>query len=445
MRKLVTIVTLVLGTSLILWAQNPVSVSQWNTTAVDTNSGNKSAGTVRVVLATDQPQLTNKLLVTPDANSAVNVAQVGGTNVLTGNGVTGAGSMRVTIASDNTAFAVSPIGPIAHDSPATGISPLLVGGYASAAAPTDVSNDGDAVRSWFLRSGAIVNQPSYGGNLANTGTGTAGTGTPRVAVASDSTLTSVGSITNTVTAQGTLTNNNAAPSTNNFGALVARATASAPTYTEGNMVALSTDNAGALRVSGAAGGGVAQTQVRNSSNSWNDVGYSSGNLQMPVQDAYLMQLLQQLIAIQKSAGYVKGTFGRPVTSTADALNVYQINPGDPCQGANKGNAAISQTATSRLVVGMEGKRIFVCYARFVAAVAEIVSFTEGTGSNCGTGTKAVSGSTTAANGESYAANGGTSAGNGIGTIAVTANPGSDLCLAQSGAQRVSGNITFVYQ
>lgn len=36
-------------------------------TTVDTNSGNKSASTLRVVLATDQPALTNKLLVTPDA------------------------------------------------------------------------------------------------------------------------------------------------------------------------------------------------------------------------------------------------------------------------------------------------------------------------------------------------------------------------------------------
>jgi hypothetical protein len=35
--------------------------------ALSGNSGNKDGGTVRVVLATDQPALTNKLLVTPDA------------------------------------------------------------------------------------------------------------------------------------------------------------------------------------------------------------------------------------------------------------------------------------------------------------------------------------------------------------------------------------------
>lgn len=80
-------------------------------TTPDTNSGSKSAGTLRVVLATDQPALTNKLLVTPDsvalpANQSVNNAQINGVTPLMGNGVTGTGSQRVTIASDNTPFHV---------------------------------------------------------------------------------------------------------------------------------------------------------------------------------------------------------------------------------------------------------------------------------------------------------------------------------------------------
>jgi hypothetical protein len=58
-------------------------------TAADTNSGNKSAGTLRVVIATDQPQLTNKLLVTPDANSAINLAQVNGTTTVNGGSAAG--------------------------------------------------------------------------------------------------------------------------------------------------------------------------------------------------------------------------------------------------------------------------------------------------------------------------------------------------------------------
>ena len=59
-------------------------------------------------------------------------------------------------------------------------------------------------------------------------------------------------ITGTVTSAGAKTNNAAAPTTDNLGALVARATASAPTYTEGNQVLLSVDNTGALRTSASA-------------------------------------------------------------------------------------------------------------------------------------------------------------------------------------------------
>lgn len=49
-------------------------------TAVDANSGNKSGGTMRVVIATDQPALTQKLLVTPDALPAGS-AVIGKTSV----------------------------------------------------------------------------------------------------------------------------------------------------------------------------------------------------------------------------------------------------------------------------------------------------------------------------------------------------------------------------
>lgn len=81
------------------WTVNNAQVAG---TAIDVNSGNKSAGTMRVVIATDQPALTNKLLVTPDANSSINNAQIGGNTVSTGNGTSGTGVQRVTIASDST-------------------------------------------------------------------------------------------------------------------------------------------------------------------------------------------------------------------------------------------------------------------------------------------------------------------------------------------------------
>jgi len=55
-------------------ANSAVNVAQVGGTAVDTNSGNKSAGTMRVVLATDQPSLTNALSVSNSGTFAVQAA-----------------------------------------------------------------------------------------------------------------------------------------------------------------------------------------------------------------------------------------------------------------------------------------------------------------------------------------------------------------------------------
>ncbi len=70
------------------------NLTQLGGTAIDTNSGNKSGGTLRVVIATDQPALTNNL--------PTNIAQMNGVTVTMGNGVSGTGVQRVTLASDST-------------------------------------------------------------------------------------------------------------------------------------------------------------------------------------------------------------------------------------------------------------------------------------------------------------------------------------------------------
>ena len=68
-------------------AKVQVNQSQVGGTAVDTNSGTKSAGTQRVVLATDQPALTNALKVDPSGvTSPVSLASLpaipAGTNLI---------------------------------------------------------------------------------------------------------------------------------------------------------------------------------------------------------------------------------------------------------------------------------------------------------------------------------------------------------------------------
>lgn len=64
-----------------------------------------------------------------------------------------ASNLNATVVGTGT-FATQPAGSVAHDGVGTGVNPVLIGGYASAAAPTDVSADGDAVRNWHLRNGA---------------------------------------------------------------------------------------------------------------------------------------------------------------------------------------------------------------------------------------------------------------------------------------------------
>jgi len=77
---------------------------------------------------------------------------------------------------------------VAHDASASSQNPVLMGGYASAAAPSDVSADTDAVRAWFLRNGAQSIQQTFAGILATTGAGGTGTGVQRVIEANDSQL-----------------------------------------------------------------------------------------------------------------------------------------------------------------------------------------------------------------------------------------------------------------
>lgn len=151
---------LVTPDSVALPANQSVNQTQWNGTAVDVNSGVKSAGTLRVVLATDQPALTNKILVTPDsvalpANQSVNNAQINGVTPLMGNGVTGTGSQRVTIASDNTAFTVNSritgnAGATVDSTVGAGTAPtnqVVVGTVANSAAPSPTAGQALALQS----------------------------------------------------------------------------------------------------------------------------------------------------------------------------------------------------------------------------------------------------------------------------------------------------------
>lgn len=157
-------------------------------------------------------------------------------------------------------------------------------------------------------------------------------------------------------------------------------------------------------------------------------------------------LLAALRMSPKFSPRLAGSFNRPITSTGDALDVYNKYPApsfDPCSGPNKANVPISVTANAKLV-SSNGPRIRICSIFLLSTSAETFSLVEGSGSTCGTGTAGVIGSTTAANGPALPANGGLTLGNGAGSVAMQAVAGNDICILISGSTLIAGNLTYAF-
>jgi hypothetical protein len=170
-----------------------------------------------------------------------------------------------------------------------------------------------------------------------------------------------------------------------------------------------------------------------------------------VTDSTVVALLNQLVMLaavpgKPNAGFLRGSFGRPVTSTGDAIDVnvkYPAATNDPCPGPTWTPLAVSVTANTVLVPG-QSRPIVLCGALLLSSAAETFSIVEGTGSNCGTNTLPVIGGTTAANGPSAAANGGFVEGNGGTRFARQKVAGNDLCILISGSTLIAGNLSWAY-
>lgn len=100
----------------------------------------------------------------------------------------------VDIASITVGAIIEVQGDVAHDAAAAG-NPVLLGAYASAAAPADVSADADAVRLWALRNGAqVINVSAAGALIGGDATNGLDVDVTRVT----GTVTVAGAVTNTV-------------------------------------------------------------------------------------------------------------------------------------------------------------------------------------------------------------------------------------------------------
>jgi len=140
-------------------------------TLAASGAGAVSAGVQRVTLASDDPAVTDlaaiEVLLTTQAGYLDGIETlIGTTNTNTGNAAT---SLSVLDDWDNTASdGVSVSGDVAHDAADAG-EPVKIGGYAKAAAPTDVSADGDRVNAWFDLAGRLQ-VGDGGGSLTVDGT-----------------------------------------------------------------------------------------------------------------------------------------------------------------------------------------------------------------------------------------------------------------------------------
>ena len=96
---------------------------------------------------------------------------------------------------------------------------------------------------------------------------------------------------------------------------------------------------------------------------------------------------------------------------------------------------ISTAATTQLVAGASGKSIYVTAWDVIAAGTGNIALEYGTGSNCGTGTTALTGA------YNLTAQTGISKGNGLGPVLVVPS-GNALCAFTSAAVQMSGSVSY---
>lgn len=318
-------------------------------------------------------------------------------------------------------FAVQPAGSVAHDAVGTGVNPILMGGYASAAAPSDVSADGDSVRAWLLRSGAQAVQPTFAGVLGVAGNGGSGTGVQRVTLANDSTgvLASIGAISTSITPGTSAAHlgkaEDAAHASGDTGVMslcVRRDTAATLATTDGDYNPCATDANGRL--------------------------WTNADTELPAAAS---------LADATSNPTVPGVGAFNMCWNGTTWDRCQKTT-DPCQANTKAYANINGTAGATIITGTSAKKIYPCSLVLVTATAQNINLVSGTGTVCGTGTTAIlglSGGTTAGTGWNLSANGGLTLGSGGFALGQTQNNADNLCMLVSGSGQVTGGLSYVVQ
>lgn len=154
-----------------------------------------------------------------------------------------------------------------------------------------------------------------------------------------------------------------------------------------------------------------------------------------------------LIGAVEGATVAGSPSGYPVTVQGNASGTA-VNITGPVTPAVNSSGAISQVqsdssvainvstaTTTQLVALASGKSIYVTAWDIVVAAADNVTLEYGTGTNCGTGTTALTGA------YNFAANGGIAKGSGLGVL-FKVPAGNALCLVTSAATQASGSVSY---
>jgi hypothetical protein len=306
---------------------------------------------------------------------------------------------------DGTASWADPFvsGICAHDASCTSTNPVLAGGYASAAAPPEVSADGDGVRGWFLRNGSQVINLASGGTLVTLGQKTAAASLP-VTIAGDQSAIPV---SGTITANAGTGNFTVAQASGanlhtvvDSGTVTTVSTIGNLAQLGGNAISMNTGvrDAGTQRVTIATNDSVPVTgtfwqstqpvslaaTVNENVAQINGVAVTTGN------GAAGTGVQRVAIASDNSpvAGFGVGTTGSPVP--ANASYVGGNGSGATTGYLNCDNTAVYDAGTNgstQLVALTSGQTIYVCGFQISTSQSTSVNVNlrYGTGTNCATG------------------------------------------------------------
>lgn len=496
--RLTTVCAVLLALAAPLAAQQPINLRQVNGNTLTTGDGTVSAGTIRMVFATDGAN--------PTTVFKINWAQIAGTTISVNNGTVDAGTVRVTVASNSSGvlgatqsgtWTVQPgntanttawkVDGSAVTQPISAASLPLP----STAATSTKQSDGTQKTQIVDGSGNVIASTSNNLNVqcANcSGSGASAAdeasmteGTSVFAPSGGYFKTSITALTTGQQGMVALTasrsfhmslydaSGNALlgskTSANSIPMVIASDQAAVPASQSGTWNV--TNVSGTVSLPTGASTAAKQPALGTAGTASADVitvqGIASMTKLLVTPDSVALPANQSVNVAQINGNTVTTGVGISGTGVPRFVDVASGTTGlaPPVQASYVGGLqsgatggflggitvcdskqTISVTSNTQLITGTSGRHVYICALNLVVAAATNVALVSGTGSTCATGIAGMAGGTTAATGWNFAANGGLAQGSGIGWILRTGATGDNVCILVSAANQTSGVLSY---